>query len=103
MSKELTALQRQGTGSLVPFFPDKHKVGNKCVFKLKHNPDGSIARHKVKLVAKGFLQEDGIDYTETFSPMVKQATIRLVLTLAIHFQWNLYQMDVRNAFLHGIL
>lgn len=103
MAEEFSALQRQGTWSLVPNSPDKHVVGCRWVFKIKHNPDGSVARHKARLVAKGFHQEFGVDYTETFSPVVKQATVRIVLTLAVHFHWPLHQLDVTNAFLHGIL
>lgn len=85
MAEEFSALQRQGTWSLVPPSPDKHVVGCKWVFKIKHNQDGSVARHRARLVAKGFHQEQGIDYTETFSPVVKQATIRVVLALVVHF------------------
>lgn len=80
-----------------------HVVSCRWVYKLKHHHDGSIARHKVRLVEKRFSQAHGVDYTETFSPVVKQATIRVVLALAVHFDWPLHQLDITNAFLHGIL
>lgn len=103
MIEEYKALCQQQTWSLVPLPPNKNLIGCKWVFRLKHHPDGSIARFKARLVAKGFHQEPGIDYFETFTPVVKHSTIRLIISLAIHFHWPLQQLDVSNAFLHGIL
>lgn len=103
MADEFSALQRQGTWSLVPHSPSKHVVGCRWVYKLKHNQDGPIARYKARLVAKGYHQEHGIDPTETFSPVVKHSTIHVILALAVHFKWPLHQLDVTKAFLHGIL
>ena len=60
-------------------------------------------RHKARLVAKGFSQVEGIDYTETFSPVAKMNSIHLVLSLATSFKWEVHQMDVKSAFLHGYL
>jgi hypothetical protein len=101
MTDEFMALMRNGTWTLVPPEPHYNVIGNKWVFRLKRNPDGSISRYKARLVAKGFHQRPGLDYKDTFSPVIKPQTIKLVLCIALSNGWSLTQMDVNNAFLHG--
>lgn len=72
------------------------------MYKIKRGSDGSIARYKARLVAKGVLQQYGLDYQETFSPVVKPTTVRIVLVLAVQNHWSLKELDVSNAFLHGV-
>ncbi|RVW17177.1 Retrovirus-related Pol polyprotein from transposon RE1 [Vitis vinifera] len=103
MNSEYQALLRNNTWSLVPPPSSAHIVGCRWIYKLKYRPDGSIDRHKARLVAQGFTQTPRIDYFDTFSPVVKPCTIRLILALAVSFQWSVWQLDVENAFLNGDL
>jgi len=103
MQEEFTALQANQTWSLCPRPLHKNIITNKWVFKVKQKADGSLDRFKARLVAQGFEQKDGIDYNDTFSPVVKASTIRAILALAVHFQWPTRQLNVSNAFLHGTL
>lgn len=78
-------------------------IGCKWVYRIKRKADGTIERYKAPLVAKGFHQQPGLDYNETFNPVVKPTTIRTVLTIAVSRGWSMRQLDVYNAFLHGVL
>ncbi|CAL2235003.1 unnamed protein product [Prunus armeniaca] len=103
MREEIEALHTQGTWDLVHMPVDKNIVGSRWVYRVKKNSDGSVARHKARLVAQGFSQSPGLDFSETFSPVVRHTTVRLVLSIAAMNRWSLKQLDVKNVFLHGDL
>ena len=103
MDCELEALEENKTWSIVSLPIGKHLVGCKWVYKIKHKANGTIERYKARLVAKGYTQREGIDYVDTFSPVAKLVTVKLLLAIAAVKGWHLSQLDVNNAFLHGDL
>jgi len=103
VEEEIRALENNNTWVLTPLPSGKNPVGCKWIFTLKYKADGSVHRFKARLVAKGFTQSYGIDYQETFAPVAKLNTVRVLLSLAVNQDWPLYQLDVKNAFLNGDL
>jgi histone deacetylase 1/2 len=103
MDIEYEALMKNKTWHLVP--PQKGRNIKDCrwVFKVKRKADGSLDKYKTRLVAKGYKQRYGVDYEDTFSPVIKMATIRIILSVVISRGWTLRQLDIQNAFLHGDL
>lgn len=103
MTVEVVALEDQHTWDIVDLPPGKVAIGSLWVYKIKYNADGSIRRYKARVVGCGNKQIAGEDYSETFAPVVKLTTVRTLLKIAASKQWEVYQMDVNNAFLHGDL
>ena len=103
MTDEYDALIKTNTWSLVPKHASTNIINSIWLYKHKYNVDGSLSRYKSRLVANGKSQEQGIVFDETFSPVVKPATIRAVLNFAVGRDWHVHQLDVQNAFLQGEL
>ncbi|BBH00217.1 multidrug resistance-associated protein 9 [Prunus dulcis] len=103
MKDELSMIEKNATWELVDRPSSKPVIGVKWVFKTKLNLDGSVQKNKARLVAKGYSQKPGVDYNETFAPVARLDTIRTLIALAAQKGWQLYQLDVKSAFLNGVL
>ncbi|KAG8492199.1 hypothetical protein CXB51_009896 [Gossypium anomalum] len=103
MADEISMIEKNQTWKLVEKPANRKIIGVKWVYKAKQNADGSLNKLKARLVVKGFSQKYGLDYFETYAPVARLDTIRLIVGLAAHMQWNVYQLDVKSAFLNGIL
>jgi hypothetical protein len=103
MEDEYMALMSNGTWELVFQPRDSNVVTGKWIFTHKLRADGSFDRYKARWVLRGLTQRPGVDYDETFSPVVKPATVRTVLSIVVSRDWPIQQLDVKNAFLHGTL
>ena len=103
MQAELSSLEATGTWKLVDMLDHVKPIGCRWIYKMKHHADGSIERYKARLVTKGYNQIEGLDFFDTYSPVAKMTTVRLVLALESLNHGNLHQLDVNNAFLHGDL
>ena len=103
MKEELYAIERNKTWKLTELPKGKKAINIRWVFKQKLKPDGSIGKHKARLVARGFLQKPELDYFEVSSPIARHETIRLVIAIAADRNWPLMHLDVKSAFLNGPL
>ena len=100
---EIASIVKNQTWDLVDLPPGAKAIGLKWIFKIKRNSDGTINKHKSRLVAKGYIQRHGIDYEEVFSPVARLETVRLMIALAAARGWEVHHLDVKTAFLNGEL
>lgn len=103
MEEEIKASTDNGTWSHVEQTTDMNVIGVKWVFKVTYTTDGKVERLKARLVNKGYNQQEGVDYYENISPIIKLAIGRLILIVAIVKGWRIHQMDVKSAFLNSNL
>uniref|UniRef100_A0A803P4N1 CCHC-type domain-containing protein n=1 Tax=Cannabis sativa TaxID=3483 RepID=A0A803P4N1_CANSA len=103
MDKETDALEKNNTWIVTKLPPGQKAIGCKWVYKVKYNESGAVERFKARLVAKGYTQRHGIDYSDTYAPVAKFNTLKTFLALSAMHNWNVHQLDINNAFLHGDL
>ena len=103
MIEKMDAMTDNGTWDLVRLPAKKKAIGCQWVFTVKVNPDGSVAQLKARLIAKGYAQTYGVNYSDSFSPVAKLTSIQLFISLAATHGWDFHQLDIKNVCLHGDL
>lgn len=101
--RRVSSILKNDVWDIVPRPEGKSVVSSKWLFKIKHVVDGSIEKYKARFVAKGFSQKEGIDYEETFAPVARYTSIRTIIAIAASKGWKIHQMDVKTAFLNGVI
>jgi hypothetical protein len=103
MTEEYQSIIKNDVWEIVFGSKSKDVVSSKWLFKIKHAADGSIEKYKARFVARGFSQKEGIDYEETFVPVARYTSIRTIIALATKMKWKLHQMNIKTAFLNGVI
>ncbi|MCY3296060.1 hypothetical protein ECD90_03615, partial [Acinetobacter pittii] len=103
MKSEMGSMYENKVWTLVDFPVDRQAIENKWIFMKKTDADGNVTVYKARLVAKGFRQVQGVDYDETFSPVAMLKSVRIMLSIAAFYDYEIWQMDVKTAFLNGFL
>jgi len=103
MQEELNQFKRSEVWDLVPEPEGMNVIGTKWIYKNKSDENGTVTRNKARLVAQGYTQVEGLDFDETFSPVARLKSIRLLLGVSCILKLKLFQMDVKSSFLNGYL
>ena len=101
--EEYESIIKNDIWEIVPRLKCKFVISSKWLFKIKHSADSSIKKYKARFVACGFSQKEGIDYKETFAPVARYTSIRSIIAIAAAKSWKLHQMDIKIAFLNGVI
>ena len=101
--EEYQSIMKNDVWDVVPRPEGKSFVTSKRIYKIKHAADGNIEKYKARFVAQGFSQKEGIDYEETFAPVARYTSIRIVLDLGVVMKGKIHYMDVKVAFLNGVV
>ena len=102
-NEEYQSIMKNGVWEIIPRPEDRSVVTSKWIYKIKHAADGSIDKYKATFVGRGFSQQEGIDYEETFSQTTRYRNFPSLISLAASMGWNIHQMDVKTAFLNGTI
>ena len=103
MVDEIATLESNQAWTITSSPPHKKEIGCKWVYRVKYEADGTVERYMARLMAKRFTQQEGLDFTETISPMAKMTSVKTLLAIVAVRGWHLVQLDVNNVFLHGDL
>jgi hypothetical protein len=103
MAKKYSSIMRNDVWQIVPKPEGKSVIGSRWVYKIKQGVDGSVEKCKARFVAKGFSQVEGIDYDETFVPIARYSSVRVILAISAPMGWKVHQMDVKTAFLNKVV
>ena len=103
MDSEINSIEKNQTWELMDLPSGAKTIGVRWIFKTNLNELGEIDKYKARLVAKGYSQQHGIDFTEVFAPVARMDTVRMIVALVACKGWNIFQLDVKSAFLHGEL
>jgi hypothetical protein len=103
MMEEYGSIMKNDVCKIVPRPEGKSVVTSRCLYKLKYVANGSIEKYKARFVARGFSQVEGVDYDETFTLIARYTSIRVVISIVAKMAWKIHQMDVKTAFLNGLI